>query len=839
MSQSPVLELPLAKDGTTPKKSTPRATAESMAAKQRDISVSEFFAKNRHLLGFDNPRKALLTTVKEAVDNSLDACEEAGILPEIVVVIEDLDENSKPPKSPNAKDDAAEAKKSKAAKSGRYRVTIVDNGPGIVRKQVENIFGRLLYGSKFHRLKMSRGQQGIGISAAGMYGLITTGKPMMIQTRPDARKAAHHIELAMNTKTNRAEVTADDETDDFPLARLRELNPAVRELAERGEFLSPASFPTGTSVTIELEGKYQKGRGSVDEFLELTAIANPHARIVLVRPTRTIEEEDDTPLLKKGKPAVGEPGGKNGEAPSSASDSGSTSNTDPVMTEDMGPLVVFPRAVSELPPETKEIQPHPKGIELGILLQMLKDYEAAEKGGTLYAFLQEKFCRISGPTASEFCSKIGVTSRTKVADIEPPQAEKLYKEFQDSKLAPPPTDCLAPIGVQQLLKGMFKGVRAEFYAASSREPDIYRGRPFLIEAAIAFGGELAADDSSRVIRFANRVPLLFQQSACSSFKAVTETNWRNYDLQHPRNSLPVGPLVIMIHMASVWVPFTSESKEAIADYDEIRKEMKLALMECGRKLGIYLRKRAKMKREGERRDVFQKYIGEIAKACNAITGADAKKLYEALLAQARSKTAIADVELDDEGKAMKDDPSDQDGVIIVDAPSPDTPGRAAGAAPALDLDDAPKSRGKRAPRESRTSAPEPTRGKASRDDDSPPLEFSKAEAAALKVASLRGEDSPRRSGPAPRFDARADSKLAAKRDAKPSTKSTAKPEEMAEPKRAPKKSPEKPSRESPKTSSLVTKIAKVPEGPAAKPSKPKLRLVDGKLVPIDDGPRLF
>ncbi|MBL8760449.1 MAG: DNA topoisomerase VI subunit B [Phycisphaerae bacterium] len=841
MSPSPVLELPLPKDGTTPKKSPPRATAESMAAKQRDISVSEFFAKNRHLLGFDNPRKALLTTVKEAVDNSLDACEEAGILPEIVVVIEDLEDaksrNSEPAKK--GEDDSADAgKKPKAAKASRYRVTVVDNGPGIVRKQVENIFGRLLYGSKFHRLKMSRGQQGIGISAAGMYGLITTGKPMMIQTRPDARNAAHHIELAMNTKTNRAEVTADDETDDFPLARLRDLNPAVRELAERGEFLSPASFPTGTSVTIELEGKYQKGRGSVDEFLELTAIANPHAKVVLVRPTRTIEEEDDTPLLKKGKPVTADAASKDGEPESLAGAPGS-SKAAPAVTEDLGPLVVFPRAVGELPPETKEIQPHPKGIELGILLQMLKDYEAAEKGGTLYAFLQEKFCRISPSTASEFCSKIKVTSRTKAADIEPPQAEKLYKEFQDSKLAPPPTDCLAPIGVQQLLKGMFKGVRAEFYAASSREPDIYRGRPFLIEAAIAFGGELPADDSARVIRFANRVPLLFQQSACSSFKAVTETNWRNYDLQHPRNSLPVGPLVIMIHMASVWVPFTSESKEAIADYDEIRKEMKLALMECGRKLGIYLRKRAKMKREGERRDVFQKYIGEIAKACNAITGADAKKLYDALLQQAKSKTAIADVELDEEGKAVKDDPSDQDGVIIVDAPTPDGSGREAGAPPALELTDLPKPRGKPSS-DSRKPASEAKRGKASRDADAPPLEFSKAEAAALMVASLRDDDSPR--------GGREESKSGAKPLAKPTGKREPQPKSKPEkglagkPVAGPssKQSPEKRApNDDAKTARLVAKVTKAPEGSAAKPSKPKVRLVNGKLVPVDDGPSLF
>ena len=240
-----------------------RETAESMAGKQKEIAVSEFFAKNRHLLGFDNPRKALLTTVKEAVDNSLDACEDAGVLPNLAVVIEDL-----LPDRPAS------------AKSSRYRVTVIDNGPGIVRKQVENVFGRLLFGSKFHRLKMSRGQQGIGISAAGMYGLITTGKPMVIHTRPSAKKDAHHIELAMNTKTNRAEVTVDLETTDFPPQRFKTINAGTRDPG----FLNSEDFITGTSVSIELEGLYRKGRGSVDEFLELTAIANPHARIMFSTP---------------------------------------------------------------------------------------------------------------------------------------------------------------------------------------------------------------------------------------------------------------------------------------------------------------------------------------------------------------------------------------------------------------------------------------------------------------------------------------------------------------------------------------------------------------------------
>src|SRR4051812_40048896 len=269
---------------TTKRTTGKRETAESMAARQKEISVSEFFAKNRHLLGFDNPRKALLTSVKEAVDNSLDACEEAQILPNVAVIIEDL----QPDRPANAK-------------QSRYRVTIVDNGPGIVRKQVENVFGRLLFGSKFHRLKMSRGQQGIGISAAGMYGLITTGKPMVIHTRPGTRKDVHHIELAMNTKTNRAEVTHDKETDEFPPRRLKSINAGTH----LPEFLNPEDYLSGTSVSIELEGLYRKGRGSVDEFLELVAIANPHARIVFVPPSRVAaDEQEDLPLANAAKDAM-------------------------------------------------------------------------------------------------------------------------------------------------------------------------------------------------------------------------------------------------------------------------------------------------------------------------------------------------------------------------------------------------------------------------------------------------------------------------------------------------------------------------------------------------------
>ena len=221
---------------------------QSMAASQRDISVSEFFAKNRHLLGFDNPRKALLTTVKEAVDNALDACEEAGILPEIWVHIQRIEQD-------------------------RFKVGVQDNGPGILEKQFPLIFGKLLYGSKFHRMRMSRGQQGIGISAAGMYGLLTTGKPVKIMSKiSSGPRPITTRSRSTRSGTGRRSSTA------AAKGRRSPPNDRGRKDIEKHE-IEWIESDHGTRVTIELEARYQRGRGSVDEYLQQTAIANPHVTI--------------------------------------------------------------------------------------------------------------------------------------------------------------------------------------------------------------------------------------------------------------------------------------------------------------------------------------------------------------------------------------------------------------------------------------------------------------------------------------------------------------------------------------------------------------------------------
>jgi DNA topoisomerase-6 subunit B len=521
-----------------------------MGARQREISVSEFFTKNRHLLGFDNPRKALLTCVKEAVDNALDACEEAGILPDVTVTLEVVPSGGSTPP---------------ASQATRFRLTVTDNGPGIIRQQIPRIFAKLLYGSKFHRLRMSRGQQGIGISAAGMYGQLTTGKPVKIISRTGPRAAAHYFEVQIDTKKNEPLVHENKQID--------------------------WDQPRGTQVALELEGRYQKGRASVDDYLEQTSIANPHVRLVYRPPDGETKE--------------------------------------------------YPRTYHELPPPPREIKPHPYGIEFGMMLKMMQDTTSH----TLAGFLSSDFCRVSSALAEEICKTAGVRADMRPRALHGHAAETLYQTLQNTKIMAPPTNCLSPIGEKAMLSGLYRQIKGEFYTAVSRPPAVYRGNPFVIEAGLAYGntpdgatepkqaavplaeGERQSEDSelSRVIRYANRVPLLYQQSACATFKAVLDTTWRNYGISQSRGALPAGPMVIFVHMASVWVPFTSESKEAIADYDEIHKEITLALRECGRRLGMYLRRQQRAASEYRRRNIFELYIEEVVEACHRLKGGKVAK----------------------------------------------------------------------------------------------------------------------------------------------------------------------------------------------------------------------
>jgi DNA topoisomerase-6 subunit B len=613
-----------------------RATAEQMATRQREISISEFFTKNRHLLGFDNASKALLTTIKEAVDNSLDACEEAGILPEITVEVRDLGYEGRGqapgPASKRAGAAAPPEPKGELTKGeGRFVVVVEDNGPGIVKAQAPKIFGKLLYGSKFHRLKQSRGQQGIGISAAAMYGQLTTGQPIRVTSRVSKGKPAHFFEIQIDTRKNNPVVTEDEELADWHQEH-------------------------GTRVELEIVANWQAGQRFVNRYVEHTALSNPHATFHYVRPQKE--------------------------------------------------RLTFPRAVEELPKEAAEIKPHPHGVELGALMLMAADSKSHDVKG----FLQAAFSRVSSPVADEILKKAAFKGRVRPRDLAEDRvlAERLHRAIGETRIMAPPTNCLSPIGDALMKKGLVsflnvietegpdddeqldldqaakkkaskkeKAAKAQapevpdappeegvekikghnyFIATVTRPPKVYRGNPFQVEVGLAYGGSWPADKPVELFRFANRVPLLFQRGACGITDAVVKTDWRNYLLSHPKGSLPVGPMALLVHIASVWVPFTSESKEAVAHYPEIIREIQLAAQECGRKLAAHIRKKQHADYQAQRRSIFELYIQEVAQAIGKITGKSPEPIKREFLRLAdrvtESDLAEADAALEEQSRKL-------------------------------------------------------------------------------------------------------------------------------------------------------------------------------------------
>lgn len=494
--------------------------AEELAKKQKEISVAEFFEKNKHILGFDSGTRALITAVKEAVDNSLDACEEAGILPDINVEVKKLNQTD-------------------------FRVSVEDNGPGIVKKQVPHVFGRLLYGSRFHAIRQARGQQGIGISAVVMYGQLTTGKPAKIVSKTRGADVARNIELMLNTKKNRPEI--------------------IRE----GFLIQEKEH--GTRFEVQLRGKYVAGKQSIIEYLKGTAIVNPHARITYVPPD--------------------------------------------------GPTVVFERPSEILPPSTKEIKPHPEGIELGELLNMAKDTSAVR----MSSFLVSDFSRISNRVARELLEYADIPQSQPPKKLKLEQAKAILAAIQGVKIMAPETDCLSPIGpalIKKGLKNVLGPIKADFYAPPvTREPKVFAGNPFIVEVGIVYGGQLSRDNPIHIMRFANRVPLLYQQGACVMTKAIESIDWRRYGLeQRGGRGIPYGPAIILVHVASTKIPFTSESKEAIANIAVILQEIELALKACGRKLRTHLNKKERKTKTRVKFDIVQEILPKIAEKSAKIVG---------------------------------------------------------------------------------------------------------------------------------------------------------------------------------------------------------------------------
>ena len=506
--------------------------AEKIASKQKQISISEFFEKNKHFLGFDTLQRAVITAVKESVDNSLDACEETRILPEIKVEINRLGND-------------------------RLELICQDNGPGIPRDSVENVFGKFLLGSRFHAIRQTRGQQGIGITGVVMYSQLTTGSKTSVVSKVASDSSAVYVDLGLDTRKNRA--TKSNERRDVWF--------------ENGE-----EIEHGLKIRTVMKAKYQRGRQSVHQYLRMTSIVNPHASIKL------IVKDKEGEIIDRGH---------------------------------------WIRTTDRLPRVVEEIKPHPHGIQLGQLQRMLK--EADER--KLTSFLRHNFSGVSVRAAKEILQAAGLEEGRTPVRVKADEAQSMVEAFQGVKLLAPPTDCLSPIEEMLIKKGLSKAIDSRFASTVTRKPTVSLGNPFQIEVGLVFGGDLQADGPIEVLRFANRVPLMYQQGGCLLTKGLESVDWKRYGLDHPGGrGLPKGPAAVLIHLASTNVQFTSEAKEAVADNEEVFEEIRKAMLEVGRGLRNHLKKSSQRKKAQEKFDLINIILPEISKKTSDLLGREEPNL---------------------------------------------------------------------------------------------------------------------------------------------------------------------------------------------------------------------
>jgi len=497
-----------------------------LAGKQKQIAISEFFEKNKHFLGFDSLQRSIITAVKEAVDNSLDACEEERILPDIRVEINRLE-------------------------GDRIELISQDNGPGIPRGAIEHVFGKFLLGSRFHAIRQTRGQQGIGITGVVMYGQLTTGSKTTIVSKVEDESSAVRVDLGIDTRKNKAIKTGESR------------DVWVDEIT--GE-----DIKHGLRIRTEMKAKYQRGRQSVYQYLRMTSIVNPHATISL-----TVKDRDGG-VIEQGH---------------------------------------WPRTTNRLPRVVEEIKPHPHGIHLGTLQRMLR--EAEERKMT--SFLRHNFSGVSMRAAREILKKSGLEESRQPRRIKAEEAHTVLDSFQKVKLLNPPTDCLSPIEDLLIKKGLSKAIDSRFASTVTREPRVTQGNPFQIEVGLVFGGDLTSDSPIEILRFANRVPLMYQQGGCLLTKAVESVDWKRYGLDQPGGrGLPKGPAAVLIHLASTNVQFTSEAKEAVAGNEEVLGEIRRALMEVGKGLKNHLKKSSQRKKAQEKFELINVILPEISQKTSQI-----------------------------------------------------------------------------------------------------------------------------------------------------------------------------------------------------------------------------
>lgn len=664
--------------------------AQELADQQREISIAEFFEQNKQMLGFGSKTRALVTAAKEGVDNSLDAAEEANILPDISIRITEHEQY--------------------------YTLVIEDNGPGLPRSNIPNVFGKLLYGSRFHSRSQTRGQQGIGISAAVLYSQLTSGNPARVTSKTTENDKANYVEVGIDTDTNEPKIYTEKKVD-------------------------WSDKDHGIKIEMDMEGN-MRARKRLHQYVHETAVVNPHATIELHEPKHNLIY-DERPVNELPDPVeeikphphgvelgtlqymLAETNCNNLDSffkteftrvGQKTSDSILNNFRDMNYGRSIGWPVITKRTPKEDYRDAFFCAVRRKGQEAtdtffeyvfdDITEDSLVTYEGlksavtkgADKAGeeTIMKFGQtvrenavdalwdvlkqnivahviesvdevtidrknqmlvahvgkelsnqfikhgskqitynqlKKSIKIASNNASENMNNeatFGGTAQEKVLELFWGQSEtvstpvpsvkevaenrdlasNLLAGMQKANAMAPPTKCLSPITEDDILTGLKTRYDAEFYTASTRSASVAKGEPFVIEAGIAYGGSIDTDSNKiQLSRFANRVPLVYQEGACAITQVVKGIRWNSYytsrdKISQHKGSLPQGPMVLLVHVASTNVPFTSESKDAVASVPEIEDEVERAVRDVARDLKKYMSEQRNKQKRKQKQDVI-------------------------------------------------------------------------------------------------------------------------------------------------------------------------------------------------------------------------------------------
>ena len=491
--------------------------AQVLAEKFREMSVAEFFAKNRELAGFSNPVRALYQTVRELVENSLDATDTHRILSSIYVRIEE-----------------AESGGDKKV----YRVTVEDNGIGIPPDHIANAFGRVLYSSKYV-IRQTRGMYGLGVKAAILYGQLSAGRPVKVLTSTRGSDYVYYRALYIDTRRNEPRIV------------------------EAGQWRKTGSWH-GTRVTIELEGDWSRSRSRILEYIKRTAVIAPYAEIFFETPDGTV--------------------------------------------------YYFPRSTTKMPKPPREAKPHPHGIDL----EQLKTMIQASGASTLLELLSREFQSVGETTALRFLRETGLDPGMNPRLLLRKENRRLLVALADGLRSykgfrAPRSDYLSPIGEDLIRIGLKSMYDPEWVDAVTRTPRAYQGHPFIVEAGIAYGGSIEPRDEPLLLRYANKIPLLYEEREDVIYKVVSSINWKIYNVDFP------APLVVLVHIASTKVPYKGVGKESISEVPEIESEVRNAVQEVGRRLKSYLYRKGRQEEAKRKIVTIAKYIPEVARSLAVIS----------------------------------------------------------------------------------------------------------------------------------------------------------------------------------------------------------------------------